>query len=175
MRIAADADCLAALMVLDTEIGMEPEPFRMQPNLQISIDFEEYLKFVRALPPHRHILNSETYRIQEALAIQNERILLKSFYADMALAVCKELFFAEGARKEATEIRHTFCDLAPSKSITVDAGTPILLTSICEIKKYYIALPISVGNRSHWEYACKLLQDVTDGPTRWIPQLLHGT
>ena len=50
MRMDVEADCLAALMVMDRELEPVPEPFRMQPDVELIVNFEEYLKFAQSLP-----------------------------------------------------------------------------------------------------------------------------
>lgn len=67
----------------------------MQPDVEIVIDFGEYLKFVQSLPTGHSFLYFTVDELHQAVEAHNELALIKSFYTDTALAVCKELFFAE--------------------------------------------------------------------------------
>ena len=89
MRMDVEADCLAALMVMDRELEPVPEPFRMQPDVELIVNFEEYLKFAQSLPSDSTLLYFPTERLRQSVAARNEEALVKSFYIDMAMAVCK--------------------------------------------------------------------------------------
>lgn len=171
MRLEVEADCLAALMVLDRNLEPVPEPFRMQSDVEIVINFEEYLKFIQSLPPDRTFLYFPTDRLCKSIVAQNEKSLVKSFYIDMALSVCKELFFAECAGMGATVIRHEFYNCCATKNVTILPDTVLLLRHILSEKGFPLPTPISQKNTRHWEYACKLLQDASKEPTRWVEKL----
>lgn len=168
MRQDVEADCLAALMVLDRNLEPVPEPFRMQPDVELVVNFEEYLKFVQSLPGDCTFLYFPTDKLQKSIETRAEQSLLKAFYIDMALAVCKELFFAEYGGKGATIIRHEFYDCQSFKHIDVHPDTALLLTHILQSKNFVMPTTIRADNVKHWEYACRLLQDATAGPTRWV-------
>ena len=171
MRMDVEADCLAALMVMDRELEPVPEPFRMQPDVELIVNFEEYLKFAQSLPSDSTLLYFPTERLRQSVAARNEEALVKSFYIDMAMAVCKELFFAEYNGKSATVIRHEFCECRAEKSVTVTTDTVLLLSHILSAKGFGLPGTISPRNMQHWNYACKLLQDASKEPTRWVEKL----
>jgi len=100
--------------------------------------------------------------------VGDEVAVLKSFYVDMALAVCKELFFAEAYSKGATKIRHTFRDCVVSKEIYADAASATLLHNLAAGKHYPLPENFSQCNQKHWAYACKLIKDASGTPTRWV-------
>lgn len=168
MRQDVEADCLAALMVLDRKLEPVPEPFRMQPGVMLVINFEEYLKFVASLPAGCDLLYFHTADLQKSVETRSDVSVLKSFYIDVALAVCKELFFAEYHGKGATSIRHDFYDCTDEKEIVVSQDTVLLLQHILQDKGFTLPSVISVQNIQHWNYACKLLQDASKSPTRWV-------
>lgn len=168
MRLDVEADRLAALMVLDRDLEPVPEPFRMQPDVEIFVNFEEYRKFVQSLPSDDMHLYFPVDKIHKSMDAHNEQALIKSFYIDMALAVCKELFFAEYNGKGATVLRHEFYNCNETKSISVTSDTVLLLSHILSEKGFPLPSAISAKNARHWGYACKLLQDAANGPTQWV-------
>lgn len=168
MRVEADADCLAALMVLDPSLEPTPEPFRMQPDVTVVINLTEYIRFVQSLPSGSRYLRAPTDTIQSAIAANDTTRLLKSFYLDMALAEGKELYFAEREHRGATRIRHTLDTDTPYKNVRVSEKAEIALRRVLKDKGFELPTPISAMNKTHWDYACKLAQDVLDGPTKWV-------
>lgn len=170
MRVDVDADCFAALMVLDRTLEPTPEPFRRQPDVTLSVNFEEYKKFISTLPADSNFLYFPTSQLQTAIAANSTAALIKSFYVDTALAVCKELFFAEAPMRPcgATVIRHSFSDCEVTKSVTVTDQTIQVLKLLLSKKGFSLPSNISPVNQVHWHYACKLLQDAMDGPTKWV-------
>lgn len=171
MRLDVEADSLAALMVLDRDLEPVPEPFRMQPDVEVVVNFEEYLKFVQSLPSDATFLYFPTDKLHKSIEARNEQSLIKSFYIDVALAVCKELFFAEYYGRGATVIRHEFYDCHNTKGISVMPDTQVLLLHILSEKGFTLPNAISNTNFRHWDYACKLLQDASKEPTRWVEKM----
>lgn len=162
---------MAALMVLDRSLEPKPEPFRMQPDVEIVIDFGEYLKFVQSLPTGHSFLYFTVDELHQAVEAHNELAPIKSFYTDTALAVCKELFFAESYAAGATAIRHGFCDVVDQKGVKYDTETADALKLICDKRGFTLPDRISAPNMKHWAYACTLLQDVRKGPTKWVEKI----
>lgn len=171
MRLDIEADSLAALMVLNRELEPIPEPFRMQPDVEVVVNFEEYLKFVQSLPSNAQLLYFPIDKLHQSIESHNEQSLIKSFYIDVALAVCKELFFAEYYGKGATVIRHEFYGCQESKGISVMPDIPLLLMHILSEKGFPLPNVISPTNSRHWSYACKLVQDASKEPTRWVEKI----
>ena len=65
-------------MVLDRSLEPKPEPFRMQPDVEIVIDFGEYLKFVQSLPTGHSFLYFTVDELHQAVEAHNELALIKS-------------------------------------------------------------------------------------------------
>lgn len=171
MRQDVEADRLAALMVLDINLEPMPEPFRMQPGVHLVVNFEEYIKFVQGLPTGRSLLYFPVDKLQKLIEAHAEQSMLKAFYIDMSLAVCKELFFAEYNGRGATVIRHEFYNCHMAKHIPVQPDIPSLLTRILQGRGFVLPHEISARNATHWKYACKLLQDASKAPTRWVEKI----
>lgn len=171
MRLDVAADSLAALVVLDRDLEPVPEPFRMQPDVEVIVNFDEYLKFVQSLPMDSAFLYFPMDKLHQSIEARNEQSLIKSFYIDVALAVCKELFFAEYYGKGATVIRHEFYDCHDTKGISIMPNTEVLLLHILSEKGFPLPGVISRSNVRHWNYACKLLQDASKEPTRWVEKM----
>ena len=167
-REEVEADCLAALMVLDKSLEPVPEPFRMQPDVLLLVSFDEYKRFIESLRPDDNVLYYETYKLQRAVCNDNERGLLKAFYVDMALSVGKELSFASMLDRDATNIRHTFAEEAPLRNIDVTQAASKNLRSLLYVRGFDIFTKLSLRNNAHWDYACKLIQAAMDGPTKWV-------
>ena len=167
MDIEAHADNLAALMVLDRGLEPTPEPFRMQGDVWVHVDYSQYLAFIRSLPEESQLLYNPTVVLKEAMEHRNDTALLKAFYTDMACAVGKELFFAEAKHKPATHIRHSFGSCTATKHVVVTETAVRALQSILYTHGFSVSVP-SAANLKDWSYACKLLQEALNGPTRWV-------
>lgn len=168
MKQDVGAECLAALMVLDRSLEPIPEPFRMQPDIEFIVCFDEYVRFLRTLPTGTPLLYFPTDKLQRFVETRDEQSLTKAFYIDTALAVCKELFFAEQYGKGAAVIRHGFYGCHDTKSIVVEDNTVLALCHILKEKGFPLSSDISSANARHWRYACKLVQDASKAPTRWV-------
>lgn len=166
-----EADCLAAILVLDMELEPLPEPFRMQSDVALTVNFEEYVKFIGTLPDGTHILHSKSDRLKAAVVANDESALLKSFYVDMARAVGKELFYAERYGLGATVIRHGFYGQYPNKDIPSYGASEEILRTILQERGFQLPTTISAQNARHWKYACKLLYDASKDPTRWVEKM----
>jgi hypothetical protein len=107
-EVFVTADTMATLLLTDPGMEKIPEPIRMQPTVRLVIDFSEYLDFCRAYLHRKDYLATPTAVIKRFLETADEGELVKCFYRDMAVAVCKELHFARLYRKQATLFYHTF-------------------------------------------------------------------
>lgn len=167
MRCDVDADSLASIFVLDKELEPVPEPFRLQPDVLFVVSFEHYRKFVKNIPESRNILHYATSVLHQRMEEGNETALLKAFYTDMALAVCKELHYAEEYRAGASCIRHAFPTLLAEKRIHVTGEIPAILSMLAQKKGFPLPGTFRNQNQKHWDYACRLLQDASSHPTKW--------
>lgn len=171
MRCDVEADRLAALMVLDRNLEPVPEPFRMQPEVELVINFDEYLKFIESLSSNCQLLYFTADALHKAINTRNDQSLLRAFYVDMALAVSKELFFAEYTGKGSTVIRHEFYYCQEVRHPRASPETEGLLRQVLTDRGFGLPPVISMRNRRHWLYACDLLQSASETPVRWVKKL----
>lgn len=142
-------DQFAALMCMDSNHSMEPFPetFRCQPTLELVLPFSEYQKFLTSVPSGMPML----FR-SPADALKSP---LKSYYGDMTMAVCKEIYFAEKFHSGCTVIRHQF-DVVSGNCPSFDPrdfSAP--LQTVLEKRNYPVPY-ISQRNKAQWDYACLL-------------------
>lgn len=93
---------MASILCLDSDHSMEidPQPIRGTPQLTVIIPFNQYVKFLQALPKDFKLL----FRTPDkALADP-----VSSYYFDVARAVGKELYFCWKNRMSPTHFRHQF-------------------------------------------------------------------
>ena len=167
MTRIVDSNYLASVLVLqyDLEPKEYPEPFRMQPSVELVLPFSEYIKFVRSLPRKTEWLYYKTDALQSA----GDASLLRAFYYDVALAVGKELYFAEYYHRPATVIRHCFdlsCNQQKQVVVTQSAQKTFWLNMMT--KQYSFDHNVMSENSQHLAYALKLIQDAQNGPTMWV-------
>jgi hypothetical protein len=110
------SDVMATLFLTDKEMERNPEPIRMQQSVMLNVEFEEYIDFCKTYLNVKDYLSTPTVDIKRFLDIGDEESLLKCFYKDMAVAVGKEIHYAETYRKSATKFYHIVKD--PSKIYT---------------------------------------------------------
>ena len=165
------ADCLAALMVLDPVLEPQPEPFRMQPDVNLLVNYDEYVRFVSSLPYGSHYLYLPTDTLVSYVDNNEEEKLLKYFYIDMAFAVGKELSFASRVGRDATVIQHEFSGCTTTKSVRLTPDSINKLDLILSGKGFSVAKDLSPHNKKLWDYACKLFSDAITHPTRWAESL----
>ena len=103
---SVSADSFATMLLLDKELEPIPEPVRLQPSLTLILSYDEYIQFCKLYLEKNDYLYYRTESIKSWLATDNKEMLLKSFYADVARAVLKELHFASVRGKKATHIAH---------------------------------------------------------------------
>ena len=84
-------------------------PYRFQPNVMLSVDFDEYKKFISImLRTQLHCLSFDNNLYERALYGNKNIYLTKVFYFDLSKAVTSELVLAIANKKEATIICNTF-------------------------------------------------------------------
>lgn len=164
----ADFSELAAVMVLLPELEPVPEPFRLNPDLLVLVDFGEYIRLIRSLPGDEPYLYTQLSRLRGYVQSNNELKLLKSFYVDMALAVGKELHFAESCSKQPTVIRHTFHGCNATKYVPLQEQTEQTLRYLLSERGFPVPEHLSASSLPSWTYACKLVQDAMGGTTKWV-------
>lgn len=161
------SDSLAALMLMNKALEPYPEPFRLQPSITFVIPFKEYVTWVMSLPRGSHLLYAETAKIQGAIESANMAALLRYFYADMAMALGKELHFAELYGKRASNIRHSFEGVQVGKAPTVSARIREALPVILSTKRFAIPVSGKIRNTVLLEHACTYLQGTQNPTFEW--------
>lgn len=174
MRCDVEASHLASVLVLDKQLEPVPDPFRLQPDMLFVVSFDTYLRFIALTPERYNVLNSPIHTLHAVLDRfekhhnrQDGLLLLKSFYIDMAYAVCKELHYAEERDVDATYIRHAFNGPCIPKRVVITEQTASALSYAVSQRGFPLPSSLRTGNVGHWNYACKLYQDASALPTRW--------
>lgn len=164
MVIDATSDCLASILIVDYRLEQVPEPFRMQKDITIKIEFKEYMDFVYMLPENSNVLYNSTSKLRST----DSSGLLKAFYIDVALGVGKELFFAQTMGKPATKIRHAIsgCYVKNTNQIATNASS--ILMDLLEGRGFSIPGEFSGINKIHWDYACKLVTTCVNDVFQWV-------
>lgn len=83
-------------VIFDTDINVEriPEPFRLQPDLVLSIPYSEYLLYVHSLSRDSEInMYPSTKDVLEQIHPQSIKSY-RGYLLNVAFAICKELHFA---------------------------------------------------------------------------------
>lgn len=98
------ADSLSCIISGDYRLERLPEPFRMQKQLSLHVFYAEYVKYVQMLnsdsPVH---LRTDIDKLK-SLATTNNGKLYECFLKDLAFAICKEIWYAELYKRDATTI-----------------------------------------------------------------------
>ena len=153
------ADELASVLILDKDHTLEPvpEPFRGQPTLRIVVPFNAYKEFLSMLPKEFNMLSMK-------IDMSSESKLLKSFYTDMAFAVCKELYFAAYTNKQCTYIEHAFSEKHPQYTKPIQNQNVKLLCTLLARRGFPLATQIAPANKFRWVYACRLFESSLEVP-----------
>lgn len=165
--IAVNSNTLVSVLVLSIQDDII-EPFRLQSNLKLSIDFEEYIKFCRTELGYGydwlatststlHSLIREYDQVKSEFAFKK---LFSAFLLDMAYSVLKELEYAEAAGQDATEIRHTASNVSQLDETRLSeyyvnlSGSPLEKQLWDSLSHKAIRLSkVSPGNMKHYKYA----------------------
>ena len=147
----AKAGCMAVL--LDTRIGIEqaPEPFRLQPDLILTVPYSEYTKYVHSLS-----LDSQTVRLFSNtratvnLSIASPERLYNTFMRDLAFAIVKEIYYAECLKENATVI-------VPSSERAAPMSWTVFLQKSSKMQSNMYELLDRVGKLG---YHCKAVKNV---------------
>jgi hypothetical protein len=162
-EVYVTSDVMATLFLTDRKMEIRPEPIRMQPSIQLVVGFSEYVDFCRVYLYQRDYLVTSTQEIKAYLDNEDMPALLRCFYKDMAVAVAKELFFAEGYRKGATQFRHTLGTQAIriSKREILETYDQYSIVAGAFLKQYMgskgFPFPPSVSSENKFMYAYAML------------------
>lgn len=106
-----DADSLASILYTNRQIERLPEPFRGQPHVTLLVDFEDYIRFVTSALGRVGYLYTSASELTTLTSMyrreQSETTRMKlwsAFLKDMAMALLKEVWWAERLGKGATTI-----------------------------------------------------------------------
>jgi hypothetical protein len=160
-EVFVTSDVMATLFLTDKAMERKPEPIRMQPYVMLVVDFSEYLDFCRTYLHKKDYLATPTSTIKLHLEEDNENKLLQCFYKDMAIAVAKELHFAELYKKSATMFCHTFseeCLIREKEWIATNAGefgtvSEPFLRAFLNSKDFLLPQNFKNENMFMWNYA----------------------
>jgi len=98
------ANSLSCLLNGDSSIEIIPEPFRMQGSVSFHVTYSEYSNYILSLPVDTDIVLMSKYSYLRNLASSDNPKLYSCFLQDIAFAICKEIWFAERYRKDASII-----------------------------------------------------------------------
>lgn len=108
MTIDVSEDKLASVLVLESKRGLEscqyPEPYRGHNENELVVKFSEYKKFIAHYLVLEDYLATNSVKLRSWVDHNNEELLIRSFYLDMARAIAKEISFANNNRP--TRITH---------------------------------------------------------------------
>ena len=98
---------LAPLFLLDRSFEEKPDPFRLQGDkVMFVIPYNEYKLFIDKCLGEVDYLATPTKLLKEYLNTRDEIQLYRSYMREVAIAIGKELFYAEEANKSASHYQH---------------------------------------------------------------------
>lgn len=89
------ANSLSCLMCECSTAEIYPEPFRMQSSIVFGVTYLEYSKYILSLSEDSDIRLMANIAMLRNLASNHNPKLYSYYLADMAFAICKEIYFAE--------------------------------------------------------------------------------
>lgn len=98
------ANSLSCLLNEDRMVEIIPEPFRMQGSVSFRVTYSEYINYILSLPMDSGIKLMSDFPYLRNLASTHNPKLYSCFLKDLAFAICKEIWFAESYRKDASII-----------------------------------------------------------------------
>jgi hypothetical protein len=176
--VYVSADAMTTLFLTDKTLEPIPEPIRMQPSVRLIVSFSEYIDFCRTWlqGKDKDYLSTPTAAIRKFLEEDNEAELIKCFYKDMAIAIGKELHYAEKYKKPRTAFYHTIDN--PTKWLTVgeicttvDQYTPVgisFLYPYLAARQFHLPATVQTENFFMWSYMIVLGWFGRCLPCKWI-------
>ena len=157
------ANSFAALVACDIRLEPEPLLFRCQPNVEFVLRFQDYLAFRRTTKDADKFLLSYYQSKQPnkiVTPMTDDETMQRSFLMDVAVALGKEVYYAESQNAEGTRIVHKIPKVA-SLSLK-DIDEQLTSFSLADVE-YYISFMIRQGytfksltpehNQKLWNYA----------------------
>lgn len=166
MKVILTENNIASFVLTSIRWESIPEPYRMQPSVNFVIPFETYIAFLQKYLGETDVFLFKTEDIKECLnniEIYRHR-LFRMFQKDVAIAMLKEVYFAESYGKCASNITHLVRDAKLEVSRkdlqgVADNITKLEQYSILKILKqrgYDLHLPVSERNIDLYNYAMTL-------------------
>lgn len=166
-------DNLAPLYLLNKSLEQKPDPFRLQGDkITFIVPFIEYKRFVHNCLREVDYLATPTRQLLRYVREDNTMSLYSCYLKDMAIAICKELHYAEQFGKDATHYKHKsdgeiiysrenikeLFQLSPCQSD---------LRAYMQAHEYPLPKDFRVANHDLWEYANALYYLAQVGAKEW--------
>lgn len=184
-RVVVNESSLAAILVAIRELEEYPEEFRLQKDVNFIVTFKNYMKFIDkelnvgnylSLPVN--VLKKQIRNYQTNSQSERELSFVKrAFFFDMALAVCKELYFAEKVDRPVSNITHNMDDTIVytdsdienlySENFVKLKDAELKLRNRISKKGYPLPRLISSANELSFKYAILLEDSAISGNTNW--------
>lgn len=164
---------LAPLYILDKELEEVPDPFRLQGNrITFIVPFREYKRFVSTCLRDVDYLATPTKDLLQYCRVDDKVSLYASYLKDMAVAVCKELHYAEKLGKDATHYRHksegeAVYDRDFLHKVTLISDLQGQLREYMAEHDYPLPKYFRENNSELWEYANTLYYFSYNGYNEW--------
>lgn len=164
---------LAPLYILNKELEETPDPFRLQGDkITFIVPYNEYKRFVSRCLREVDYLATPTKDLLSYYKSGNEDELYSSYLRDMAVAICKELHYAESCGKDGTLYRHKsdgeiVRDCEYLHKVTVESDKKTQLRAY--MSEHGFPLPMYFREKNHklWEYANTLYYSSYYGRGEW--------
>lgn len=164
---------LAPLYILNKNLELTPDPFRLQGDkITFIVPFREYRKFIQKCLRDVDYLYTPTRKLLEYDKTDNKSALYSSYLKDMAIAVCKELHYAEVAKKDATHYRHMSNGIVSLNQdymheVTLESNLQNQLRTYMSSHDFPLPRYFRTNNNSLWEYANTLYYLAYNGGGEW--------
>lgn len=131
-------DELASIIFLDQSFETYPEPYRGHSESEIQVSFDVYKNFIDQYLSVNNYLSTPTLTLKYYLTWDKQESLCRCFYKDMAIAVAKEIWYAEAAG-DITRITHIVDGADDFNSDYVKGMCDIYLPNIVRARKDLMA------------------------------------
>lgn len=166
-------DSLAPLYVLRKDLEETPDPFRLQGNkITFVVPFLEYQRFVKTNLRSADYLATPTKDLLMYIKTGDTVKLYASYLKDMAVAICKELHYAEAYNSDATHYMHksdgdTYYDQEFMHKVTLQSNLQEQLRQYMSTHGFPLPKTFKSDNHPLWEYANTLYYFSYYGYNEW--------
>lgn len=169
------SSCLAPLFVLDKEMEPYPDPFRLQGHVVMKVNYSDYVDFCKTALDKVDYLATPTATLKSYILHKDTSSLYSAFVKDMAIAISKEIHYAEAQAKAGTRYIH-FCygveeytqDKIDSLFEQVGFQVGNILRQYMASKGFAIPNVISRYNVKQWQYAVVMYLYGSNGCNPWM-------